>query len=283
MNSFKTTIDICNENLKKWSSNYRIWVLFILITIFIFDYTNEIMKFAYSVEYKVSPWMFPFLFTQKYMIRIIFMGVILLFCDAPFIDETQPYIIIRSGRKLWNMGQICYIFFSSLIYFLFLILISIILNLRYMELTSEWGKILGTLGSGNLLDGISYKVSISGKIVTFFNPITAMILTFVLAILVSVFIGLLIYLVNSFSNTQFLGTLIGIFIVLLDTLAKYNINLLWVSPVSWVNLSNIDIDRTSKLPTLPYIFSILTVLISMIIILIVCCNKKKSIEVRPSI
>ncbi len=279
MNLYKQSMHICNENIRKWYSNYRIWVLFILISIFVFDYTNEIIKFAYAVNYKVSPWMFPFLFTQKYIKRIIFMGVILLFCDAPFIDSSQQYVMIRSGRKSWNIGQISYIFLASFLYFLFIIAVTIIFNMRYMEFNLDWGKVIGTLGLTNVGDIISYKVWIAGKVINFYTPLQAMLITYILSSLVATLIGILIYVINSFTNSQILGTLTGIVLVLFDTLTNYNYKLLWFSPVSWASLDKIGIDKTATMPSLAYVFSVLIIAISILISMTVIFSKKKPIEI----
>lgn len=158
MNYFKIAGCICAQDFRKWRTNPRIWVLFILIAIFINSYTKEIDLFAQSVQYKMSPWLFPLLYGQKYMRYILFAGVLLLFCDAPFIDEEQPYVIIRSGRKFWSIGQILYIVSASAVYFLYIIVISILLNLGNMEWNTDWGKVLGTLGTSNTWSLVSYKI-----------------------------------------------------------------------------------------------------------------------------
>ncbi|MEG2290662.1 MAG: hypothetical protein RR891_08115 [Clostridium sp.] len=279
MSLFKQSMHICNENIRKWSSNYRIWVLFIMISIFVFDYANEIIKFAYAVNYKVAPWMFPFLFTQSYMKRIIFMGVILLFCDAPFIDNTQQYVVVRSGRKSWNIGQISYIFLASFLYFLFIIAIAIIFNLRYMEFNLDWGKVLGTLGLSNVGDMVSSKVWVSGKIISFYTPLQAMSISYILSSLVATLIGLLIYVINSITNSQFLGILSGIVLVLVDTLTKYNDDLLWFSPVSWASLDKIGIEKTATMPPISYVFGALIIIISILISIAIIFSKKKPIEI----
>ena len=38
---------------------------------------------------------------------MLFLGVVLLFCDAPFIEDEQPYIMLRSGRRICSSGKCC--------------------------------------------------------------------------------------------------------------------------------------------------------------------------------
>ena len=52
------------------------------------------------------------LYTDRY-IRILFMlPLIFIYCDAPFIDKNQIYILMRCKRKLWSIGQIILYFYD---------------------------------------------------------------------------------------------------------------------------------------------------------------------------
>ena len=85
MKSFR----ICIQNIRKWNSNPRIWMTFILALLFSYLYTKGLSVACEYVEEDMSPWLYPFLFTYRYM-KIIFMfPVVFIFCDAPFIDENQ--------------------------------------------------------------------------------------------------------------------------------------------------------------------------------------------------
>lgn len=57
---------------------------------------------------------------------MLFLGVVLLFCDAPFIEDEQPYIMLRSGRRIWFIGQMLYIVVASVLYLIVLYFISVL-------------------------------------------------------------------------------------------------------------------------------------------------------------
>ena len=137
MRLFNIARIVCFQNLRKWSSNYRVWVIAILLIILTHNFTKEIVDFAREINIDVSPWIFPFLFTQKFIKLLFFFPLILLFSDAPFIDDNQPYIIARSGRTSWSIGQIGYIFIASAVYFIFLMFLTVIINLPNIQFTTE--------------------------------------------------------------------------------------------------------------------------------------------------
>lgn len=83
--------------------------------------------------------------SDDHVVLIASLGALLLFCDAPFIDSEQPYIVLRSGRKKWVAGQIAYIAISSALFTLFLYLLTLLLLLPWLEFSTEWGKAIGTL------------------------------------------------------------------------------------------------------------------------------------------
>ena len=115
--------------------------------------------------------------------------MILLFCDAPFIDDNQAYVIARSGRIPWSIGQIAYIIIASSIYFLFLLFLTIIINISHIQFTSSWGKVLGTLANTNASSVIGLTTFVSRNILYYFTPLQEMWFTFFLSWLVGVVLG----------------------------------------------------------------------------------------------
>ena len=72
--------------------------------------------------------------------------LIFIYCDAPFIDKNQIYILMRCKRKLWGIGQIIYIFMTSAIYFSLIAAMTIVLNIRNIEYMNDWGKGIRYIG-----------------------------------------------------------------------------------------------------------------------------------------
>lgn len=283
MKLFNQARCVCFQNLRKWRTNYRIWVIAIILILLIHYYTKEIVEFSRQIDVEVSPWLFPFLFSQKYVKLLFLFPLLLLFCDAPFIDENQPYVIARSGRTSWSIGQISYIVIGSALYFLFLMILTIIINLFYIQFTFEWGKVLGTLANTNAGQIADIKMVISRTITHYFTPIQAMWFAFLLSWLAGVFLGLLIYVVNSLSNTRIFGVLATSFFLVFDATITDYYELYRFSPVSWSSIDRIDIEGLTQMPSITYIYIAFAVLIIGLILSAILINRKQSINVLPPI
>ena len=283
MKLFNTARFVCFQNLRKWSSNYRVWIIAILLIILAHNFTKEIVDFAKDIDINVTPWMFPFLFTQKFIKLLFFFPLILLFSDAPFIDDNQPYIIARSGRIPWSIGQIGYIFIASAVYFVFLLILTIGINLFNIQFSLEWGKVLGTLANTNAPDLVGLKTFIPADILHYFSPIQALWFSLLLSWLTGVLLGLIIYVINSFSNTRVFGILTASFLLVLDATVTNKDYLYRFSPVSWSNLARIDINGTTQMPSITYIYTGFALLIVTMIVSAIVINRKQTINVLPPI
>lgn len=60
MKSVKISLIVAIQNIRKWRTNYRIWILVILTMIFVQCYTKEISTNALAMGMKSSPWLYPF-------------------------------------------------------------------------------------------------------------------------------------------------------------------------------------------------------------------------------
>ena len=283
MKLFRIAIMVCMQNIRKWRTNYRVWVIAILAFIFVQSFTKEIKYFAMEINMDVSPWIFPFLYSERYIKMLFFFPIILLFCDAPFMDENQAYVILRSKRTAYNLGQILYIIIASSAYFIYLILISIIVNITKMTFTLEWGKVLGTLANTNARQVMGLSVGISKHVINNFTPLQAMWFSFLLCLLCSIFLGLLIYVINIISNTRILGVFTSSFLLIFSAAVYRRPIVQWFSPLSWTSLDFIDIGRTTSYPTYTYIMCMYLGMILVLSILAVVINKRKTISVLPEI
>lgn len=283
MRLFNKARCVCMQNIRKWPTDYRVWIIAILLFILTHMFTKELVIFSEDVQIDISPWIFPFLFTQKFIKLLFFFPLILLFCNAPFIDDNQAYIILRSGRIPWSIGQVGYIIFATAIYFLFLVFLTIAINIFNLQFTSEWGKVLGTLANTNAANLVGLKINVSSNILHYFSPLQAMWFTFLLNWLVGVLLGLIIYVFNLLSNIRMAGVLIASFLLVLDATVTGRPNLYRFSPVSWSNLDRINIEGITQMPTITYIYLLFAILIVGCILAAVLVNRKQTINFLPPV
>ncbi len=279
MKSFR----ICMQNIRKWNSNPRIWMTFTLALLFAYMYTKGMSVACDYVEDDMSPWLYPFLFTYRYM-KIIFMfPIVFIFCDAPFIDENQPYVMLRTKRITWSIGQVLYIYIGSFIYMLFLAIAPLIVNIGHVRWMASWGDVIGMCGSTNLLQaaGVNYStIQILGKIIKYYTPFQAMLFSCLLTWMSFVIIGLVIYGFNVVSNTRYVGVGIAAFLILLTAVVDGKPKWTYYSPMSWNSLNNIDIGGLTSYPSIDYIMGLYLILIVVLTILSVVAGKRQCIEVR---
>lgn len=279
MKSVKISFSVAMQNIRKWRTDYRIWILLLLTVIFIRSYTKEISTQALLMETKISPWVFPFSYTDRY-IRILFMlPLIFIYCDAPFIDQNQIYVLMRCRRKPWGIGQIIYIFMTSVIYFSFVAVMTVLLNIRNIEYMNDWGKVLGTLAFSSvpLVNGTS--VTISTYILTYFTPMQAMFFTWFLSVLCGMVLGVLIYACNIMSKRKGAGILAAGFFVILSAVVAGKEKAQWFSPISRVSLNQLDVGKLTHYPTITYVLTVYIILILVLSIAIVKTIEKRDLGI----
>lgn len=281
MKSFR----ICMQNIRKWASNNRIKMCLALAVLFVYSYTNGIGILSMNMGEKVSPWLFPFLFSFRYM-KIVFMApIVFIFCDAPFIDANQTYIMLRTKRSTWCVGQILYIFAGSFLYAAILFLSTIVFHIGHMEWNSGWGNVLGAAGTTSILSGLNLNyttISISSRIIRYFTPLQAMIYSFIIMWLSFVFIGLLIYVLNVVTKTKLVGVLVASFLVVLTAVVDGFPYLAWLSPITWNSLNCIDVGGMTLYPSIVYVLGMYIGMITIMIIIAIIMSKKQEIIISDT-
>jgi len=287
MHNLHKVICTCNQNIRKWPTNPRIYVIALFILCFLNIEERLVNTLCKIVSMPVNPWLFPFLETADFIRMIIMFGVIMLFCDAPFIDSTQPYVIARSGKYQWVIGQILYIFVASAIYFLFVFIASLFCVASNLTFSFDWGKIIGTLAQTNAVAQLGSEIDFH-TIFSLYTPLQAMLLSFFMSWMCAVFLGLVIFTFDMYFKRA-VGALAATGFVLLDlfendmTGGPCISGGLFFSPVSWSNIKLLDTTGVSANPTLQYAIIVLIVIIAALSTISVRAIKKKNIDVLPPV
>lgn len=259
MKLLKTVLSICLQNLRKWRTDYRVWIIAVLAVITVWIYIDDIERIALGLGTKMPIWIYPFLYSQFHTKLIFTLPVVLLFCSAPFIDNNQMFVYMRSGRKKWLCGQIMYIAAASAVYYIFLITATLLSTIfAGGDINTEWGKTLTTIANSNAaLYFESPFISVSKIITSFFSPISATWFTFLLSWLCAVMIGLIIFFCNCLTGTRFLGIMITSLLVVLSALTDNGFPMLITySPISWNTLEKIDVGGLTANPSFGYCVSV---------------------------
>ena len=232
---------VCKGSLVKWKSDPRIWCVLALIVLFEWIRLEPIHKVCEMMGLCVSCWYFPFLTTGDIHQLFYFLGILILFCNAPFIDNQQMFVILRVGRRNWFRGKMMYIVLSSAFYFGVMYVISIIGLIPNVGFSMEWESVLEALSMGGTLNETAGAHEISRLVITQLSPLQATLEAYVICVLVAVLLGFSIFFINLFGNNN-LGIGVGLFVILwsmfienLPYEAYYR--MLYLSPISWTDIS----------------------------------------------
>lgn len=282
MGRLRKVLFISGNNFKKWAVNPRTYIVLLLIIGYITMMLSCISTFLDESSYQITPWVFPFFMAQPYNLLMILLGLILLFCDAPFIESEQPYIVMRAGRKTWTAGQLAYIAVSSAIYFFTVALLTVLILLPHMSLETGWGKVINSFsqnGAGRY--GVVFPFDYT--IVSNFTPLQAMLLEYVLCWLMGVFLGLLMFVLNLAISRSAGVIAAGAFSVLPLFVRRSDYWLHYISPGSWTSLSVINFSGTSSFPSPVYVFFGYTLLIAVLTGAALLLMRQRDIDVLKSV
>ncbi|MCD2493426.1 hypothetical protein LQE92_12455 [Lacrimispora sp. NSJ-141] len=282
--AIKKIVKIIRGNLSLCFVSPRFYIALILAGILFQQIEGPIRTLCAQTGYSITPWLFPHLTSLYYIQNIVTLGVVLIFCDAPFIKNNTPYTMIRTGRSRWFAAQVGYIAAVSLIYCLFLYFISIILILPYLKIDMGWGKIIGTLAQTDAASQIG-TVKLEYQMIIDFKPWQALLGTCGMSCLVFIFTGLLMMCINIFGH-QYLGPIAGAAVAFTPYLARIFSNMYtgyYFSPPTWMSMMVFGKNRLSPYPTIRYAIVFLIAGIIVLIVSSYCKFRKQAVEIMTII
>lgn len=283
MDKLRNVFSISCYNLKKWCVNPRIYLVFLMIFLYLFSILSPVVTFCLRVGHPVTPYVFPYIMSSPNNVLLIMLGVVLVFCDAPFIEIDQPYIILRSGRTLWTVGHLMYIVIASFVYFLLIVLFTVLILTPCLELSAGWGKVIGTFTQTAAALQHQIVIPFEFSIYNAYTPLAAMAVSFLNCWLVASALGLLMFVLNlNFSRVAgVLAASLLIFWQLAST--KTWTGFSKFSPVSWVSLARIDTTGTTLYPTLGYVYTALALMFILLSVACVRSMRRRDIDVLKSV
>lgn len=283
MGLIRTGWAICSQNLRKWATDYRMWTIAALLIIMVQIYVDDMQKVAALLGTKCSIWIFPFLYVQYHTKVIFTLPVVLMFCNAPFTDKNQLFVYTRTSRAKWLWGQVLYIFIASALYYLFILIITLISTIFIAEPSMEWGKTLYMTANSNVASmAEAYFLNVPNIILEYFTPVQAVFFTFLTSWLSAVLLGMIVFFCNLVSNTRFIGIIISSLLVVWTVLVSMGgwIDYVRFSPISWNTLNNIDVGKITSNPSFTYCICVYSGLIVMLIVGIFVLGRKKSLDTK---
>ncbi len=283
MNSVRSVFSICAQNFRKWATDYRMWITAVLLIVMTIIFADDLRKNAAALNSDVSIWIFPFLYISRYMKLVFTLPVVLMFCNAPFIDKNQTFVMMRTSRLKWLCGQVLYIIIASAVYYLFIFLVSVLSTMFIADFSLDWGGTFYSLANGVKQPEGVMRVETPKIIIEYFTPIQACFFTFLLSWLSGIFLGMIIFFFNLVTQNRYIGIVLSFAFVVWAFMVKETFGLgryRKLSPISWNTLDNIDIGGLTPYPTFPYCVCVYSVSILLLIIGVFVFGRKKSLDFK---
>ena len=250
----------------------RMFTLLLLLGFVYHIFLTPLNSFVKSVNHPICPFIFPFLLSDIYFLVLFMAAVVYYFSDAPFMKNWTMYQVIRTGRVRWAFGQIETILISSFTFVILAIGMTGILLLPNVTLSEGWGKVLYTLSMTGVSGDFNIPFSIPYEIISRYTVLEGLGVTILVGGMVIAFIGLLMFCISLIGSRLLANVVAMVFVIM--PMIQLNIGMAvpeldYVSPVSWMNLSKIDITGTGSGLPLSYcvtILGIMSILLSIVII-----------------
>lgn len=286
--TFSSIMSMVKQNIRKWGINPRIWVLLLFLLLNTWQQTEHLAEAARGMEVGVNAFaLFPILYSNSIgMGRLIMgVGIIFLFCDAPFIDSNQQFVIARAGKKRFCIAQLLYIVISAFIYTLYLAIVPCLFVISRIGFSKDWGTVFRTIAFAKDGDNGVMNILISVRLLRKYTVIEAWFYQVTIFFLVVVFLGLIIFFFN-FLFGKMAGIIVaGIFLVLGQIPYLFvGMNwVYWISPVSLAEIKYLDINGRTQYPPIWYAYTLLISLIVVLSVAIYLLFQRKHIVVKEEV
>ena len=218
MNDLRQIFYCASINFRKWFTKPKYFIIAILALLVNIDCFAGYTFYCVKSGSVMAPWILSMLTTGNISTLAFSFLAILLFCDAPFLDADTAFVLIRTGKRNWVLGQLLYIFITSLIFVLFYYLTALLVVSPVLGYASDWGAVIRLAGT-NLSMIIQYdlpwlpRAGVTDWILDTFTPLRAEPLSLLLLWLSTVFAGVLVFAGNLLVAPGFGSALTGVFAV----------------------------------------------------------------------
>lgn len=206
MNEFTKIANYIKMRLVAFFMSQRPLVVGSYIFLTLFGVFGGIKDVCDLLGYNISMFSYPHLVATLFMRMLVLVGVVLVFLDAPFLDNISENLITKMGKKIWFIANVLYIFIMSAAYTLAYNLGLLIGFLGYQTPIASWGKIITSLSrSIDLMIKYKVKISYSQGIIDKYTPFEAMVHSNLISVLEFAIIGLLIFSISLYFKSNWPG------------------------------------------------------------------------------
>ena len=270
---------LAGTDIKRTIRTPKLWLLLIFTFLFFYDFADQsVLPFAKGLNVGVAPYMFILFYTDWSGLMYGLMLMVMLMSDAPFRNGSEIYIKLRIDSSRWMIGKLLYMTAAALIYHAISAVIAVAVCLPYVGFSLDWGDAIK--GYINMLPGsITMEGITEGNGLLSYKPVEAMAYQYIIAVLVTVMLGLIIFTLNGIFKNYIGTVIVCIFSCIHTFINAFNSygRLSGISskiPMTWLNLGEYS-EKMTPLLAIIIIFVISMSIFALDMILI----KAKRLEV----
>lgn len=184
-------------HLKSWKGSIRTIVVLILAVVMTVYQSMEYIGYAKEIGGIINCLeTYILVINNNAYSTIMFILTLVLFADAPFMDNNSLYVVSRIGRYRWCAGKILYIVIATVVFNAVCMLTTVLVSLPYSFPGDIWSStFIGAL-NGDAVE-LGYQAYFQNKdIVYIFNPLKVALLSLELKVLLSCVVGMMLFVLN---------------------------------------------------------------------------------------
>lgn len=185
----------------KWRKNPKIWLAFAMGFVLSFMLSDKVVTYAKEhgsiLQMNES---FIWTFGDAMSVLVISLCILLLFSDLPSLTGEVPFILLRTSRQIWLLGQLIYISIASFIYVLFILLSTMLLSAEMSFPANLWSDTAAIFGYSKV--GKSLMVSSYVKVMEHSHPYQVTLSIFVLMLFYSLVLAGIVLVFNLYKDNS---------------------------------------------------------------------------------
>lgn len=227
----KKQITVCRYSFSAWLSSTKVMIFLLYFIVSYQLFIKPYIDFSEQINSPLGVFE-PFLImtSMPYAASLLPILMVILLCDIPIIDASNKFVIYRTGKRSWFMGQMLFVICISVILQLLVMLLSVMSVNVDSFFANGW-----SLPTRNALTDNSDIVSaftLDGAILNQVRPFQLVVISLVMNILHTLTIGLIQY-CFALSGKRVLGVLVNIAMVGAGFCLWYvNTPYKWILPLS---------------------------------------------------
>lgn len=193
----RSCLKVALWHLKSWKGSIRIIVVLLMCIAMSIYRSLEYIDYAKSIGGIMNCFeTYITVINNGWFGIVMFILTLLLFMDAPFMDNNSLYVVSRIGRYRWCIGKILYIFIAAVIFNAIILVTTMLTSVAYSFPGNIWSDTFKGVVAGDAV-AKGFDVTFTNKeIWGAFTPAKTAFISTGLMILLDCMVGMLLYALN---------------------------------------------------------------------------------------